>query len=470
MLAIFIVVALLAFRGDSFFWGQKDTENDDYDAAMDPSDYGVDVSFPIHHYSSKRTGYSNPLKGYFMARYERHMKGCYDKFSFRECDANERARLEMSLEQPATQYNYTKIGFMKRRLPDDLFKMITTFWEANKGKEKLEQWPRGNTYTNNWVAPTYMVNLEDKEFTNGWLLKTKIWEGVRPIIEEWTGQKLTETSLYGIRVYKNNSILATHVDRLPLVSSCIIQVAQDIDEPWPVEVIGHDGKAHNVTMLPGDMVLYESHSILHGRPFPLNGNFYANIFVHYSPIGHDENNKHITELGPSKIGLVKEIIPRIPPARASGHEGDNHDPDTLDRHRSNHDADNHGQLRGQVTKQEDVLIESDVVEPLDGQTALHIAAQSGDFDEARRLLDGASPTLLHARDANNWQPIHEAARAGHLNILKFLVELGADVSARTINGGSPLFWAQQGGENSRAAVEYLESIGAPLYTEDNVEN
>jgi len=32
----------------------------------------------------------------------------------------------------------------------------------------------------------------------------------------------------------------------------------------PLEVIGHDGKAVNVTMEPGDLVLYESHSILHG--------------------------------------------------------------------------------------------------------------------------------------------------------------------------------------------------------------
>ena len=70
--------------------------------------------------------------------------------------------------------------------------------------------------------------------------------GVKPIIEEWTGQKIEPTSLYGIRVYKEGAVLATRksyfpfpllgillisiitadVDRLPLVSSCIIQVAQ----------------------------------------------------------------------------------------------------------------------------------------------------------------------------------------------------------------------------------------------------
>ena len=36
---------------------------------------------------------------------------------------------------------------------------------------------------------------------------------------------------------------------------------------------GRDGKAVNITMVPGDMVLYESHSIIHGRPFPLKGRF-----------------------------------------------------------------------------------------------------------------------------------------------------------------------------------------------------
>ena len=44
-------------------------------------------------------------------------------------------------------------------------------------------------------------------------------------------------------------------------------MAQDVDEPWPLEVIGHDGKAYNVTMEPGDLVLYESHSVIHGMYF-----------------------------------------------------------------------------------------------------------------------------------------------------------------------------------------------------------
>ncbi len=62
-----------------------------------------------------------------------------------------------------------------------------------------------------------------------------------------------------------------------------------MDGPWVLEVKGHDGKATNITMEVGDMVLYESHSVIHGRPFPLKGDWlYANIFVHFEPTDGSE--------------------------------------------------------------------------------------------------------------------------------------------------------------------------------------
>jgi prolyl 4-hydroxylase len=101
-------------------------------------------------------------------------------------------------------------------------------------------------------------------------------------------------------------------------------------------VIGHDGKAHNVTMEPGDLVLYESHSIIHGefmdgsrrvivtphdivtqdvlissllagRPFPLKGKFMANVFVHFEPVGPLEG-----ELEYGKTDLPPYLIPGSP--------------------------------------------------------------------------------------------------------------------------------------------------------------
>jgi prolyl 4-hydroxylase len=187
-----------------------------------------------------------------------------------------------SLRQPQSMQNYTEVGFKKIRAPPELFNLISDFWEKNKDKAKPEQWGVGNTYTNNWVSPTSMVSVEDTALRGGGQrLKQNMWDEAKKVLSEWTGQELTQCSLYGVRIYHEGSILATHVDRLPLVTSAIINVAQDVDEPWPLEVYGHDGKATNVTMEPGDMVLYESHSVLHGRPFPLKGRFMANIFIHF---------------------------------------------------------------------------------------------------------------------------------------------------------------------------------------------
>jgi hypothetical protein len=138
--------------------------------------------------------------------------------------------------------------------------------------------PRSSLSSHKWESHTWMLSLDDDKLAgSGSELKNMIWEVARRALEEWTGQELTPTSLYGIRKYTSGSVLSTHVDRLPLVTSAIINVAQDVDEPWPLEVIGHDGLAHNVTMMPGEMIMYESHSVLHGRPFPLKGRYYANV-------------------------------------------------------------------------------------------------------------------------------------------------------------------------------------------------
>lgn len=167
------------------------------------SDYGVDFSFPIHHYIDRT---KSP---HFAKRYADLMTGCYNKYSPRECDGTERARISMNLEQPATQHNYTEVGFKKMRAPIAAWEPLLAFYEANKEVEKLEEWPRGNTYVNHWDSPTYMVSFENRALRGGMNVKKQIWDGVRPIIEEWTGQKLEPTSLYGIRVYKEGSVLAT---------------------------------------------------------------------------------------------------------------------------------------------------------------------------------------------------------------------------------------------------------------------
>ena len=149
--------------------------------------------------------------------------------------------------------------------------LINKFWKqkfTTPDNISNETWSLANTYTNHWESPTKMLNLDSTK-------RKVIWEASKESLEQWTGVELSPTSLYGVRVYTEDAVLAPHVDRMPLVISAIINVAQDVDEPWPLEVYGHDGKAYNITMEPGDMIFYESHSVIHGRPFPLKGRYYA---------------------------------------------------------------------------------------------------------------------------------------------------------------------------------------------------
>jgi prolyl 4-hydroxylase len=82
-------------------------------------------------------------------------------------------------------------------------------------------------------------------------LKKAIWDAAITGMEEWTGglAKLRPVSLYGIREYTEGAVLSPHVDRVPLVSSGIVNVAQDVDEDWPLEVYDRNGHAVNITYI-----------------------------------------------------------------------------------------------------------------------------------------------------------------------------------------------------------------------------
>ena len=58
--------------------------------------------------------------------------------------------------------------------------------------------------------------------------------------------------------------------------------------------------------------------------------------------------------------------------------------------------------------------------------------------------------------------MHEGARGGHLDVVKYLVENGADVNKRTNNGtgGSVMWWAKQNLDEDHPVIEFLEGIGA----------
>lgn len=110
--------------------------------------------------------------------------------------------------------------------------------------------------------------------------------------------------------------------------------------------------------------------------------------------------------------------------RVGGHEHDNHDEETLKRHLEDIDrelaAKKISEEEARREKEEAIkerLAEREKASP-DGRTALHVAASDADFPEVEKLLQNHNTDMLNARDENGWQAIHEAVRAGSLEIVK----------------------------------------------------
>jgi hypothetical protein len=114
-------------------------------------------------------------------------------------------------------------------------------------------------------------------------LSDRILRWLQPVHEEFAGAPLVPSNVYGLRVYVRGNTLDMHVDRgTTHVISSVLQIAQDVDEPWPL-VIDWGGRSHEVYLAPGQMVLYEGATSDHGRPTPLCGNSFVNLFAHYRP-------------------------------------------------------------------------------------------------------------------------------------------------------------------------------------------
>ena len=141
--------------------------------------------------------------------YDEFIHGC-------ECADHDEERLYQNLHQPPAMKNYTKLGFQKIRAPDKLYKLLKDFWDANRDKA-VDEWEEPSSFHNLWEVPTQMVPLEETRLQGGGKnLSAAVWDAARDILQEWTGQTLVGSSVYGIRVYYNQSILTPHVDRLPL--------------------------------------------------------------------------------------------------------------------------------------------------------------------------------------------------------------------------------------------------------------
>jgi prolyl 4-hydroxylase len=437
--SVCLLFLLVAECGASNNNNNQEDNNNNIGAVVseEQSPYGTDISWPTQ-YAIEILG--EPATGTIAysqkEAYLAYMKGCFEAYSEKECRHNDAERIAMNLAQPAFQTNFTSAGYAKVRAPAAAFAKIQRFWRTQPAEQIVkEKWASSNTYTNHWEAPSEMMSIHSDPG-----IKRMITEQVQQVLETWSGQPLIPTSVYGIRIYHNQSILAPHVDRLPLVLSAIINVDEACDEPWPLEVIGHDGVAVNLTMEPGDMVLYESHSVIHGRPYPLKGRFMANLFLHFEPFSYTANLERKMQKQSPEPESAKDLFERTLTAQ-----------DTVTNKESPGDLPHYIEKGTQQAMQwlQDYVFYRTAPKKkrphkrTSGVKDAHVLAASGLLEELKAVA-ADDPGSLHAADSNGWKPLHEAARSGRTNIIEYLVEEGAEVNDRTNEGkgGSPLWWAE----------------------------
>ncbi len=181
--------------------------------------------------------------------------------------------------QKADQAKVTSLGlgFKKVRLDPALHELLLSRLRANIHRFKSE--PGGGLIHSENPRAFPSLIYTDKD------LNDRLLRDLHALHEEWSGRLLKPAACYGVRVYQPRSYLYVHVDhaRTHVVSSTIC-VDSRTNTPWPLVIEDDAGVEHEVQIEPGEMVFFEGARLKHGRPYPLDGDYYASIFVHYTPV------------------------------------------------------------------------------------------------------------------------------------------------------------------------------------------
>lgn len=142
----------------------RSTSSTDGSNGNDETSYGVDVSFPVHKRISTNYPWlshnvdpdNNPTPKQYedmplqplgdrQAAYNKHLQGCREFYGkdARQCDVYEYDRMLMNIRQPQSMQNYTEVGFLKTRAPQEIIDLMTKFWEQNHLNQEQENWPVG---------------------------------------------------------------------------------------------------------------------------------------------------------------------------------------------------------------------------------------------------------------------------------------------------------------------------------------
>lgn len=203
----------------------------------------------------------------------------------------------------------TKPGYLKMSFTKTMKDLLLKWYEERRKDSIEDHGVVSGGYTNSHKIGLDKINLDSQpEIMNGIIREMQI------ILQWWAGERLRHTSTFGIRIYREGAMLINHVDRRDThILSAVIQIGQEADEGWPLEVIPANGKgALEVYLQPGEMVLYEGARLKHGRPLRFKGKEFANVFTHFAPMDWTGVSRG------GRKARVPKVSPQKPVIRSKG--------------------------------------------------------------------------------------------------------------------------------------------------------
>jgi len=103
-----------------------------------------------------------------------------------------------------------------------------------------------------------------------------------------------------------------------------------------------------------------------------------------------------------------------------------------------------------------------------GSMPIHLAALAGNVETVKWLLDNGAK--IDARSGKNETPLQMAASKGNVDVIRYLRKQGANVNVKDNNGFTPLHWAILNAgsvENYVENIKCLADLGADVNARDN---
>ena len=174
----------------------------------------------------------------------------------------------------------TPLGFTKQPVRADIWGAIQQVYQALKVAEREEYFDGMDKFipSGNGQHPANLLSLDMLP-----AIRDELLLEFGDIFREWVKAPIVPHGMYGIRSYKAGATLSPHVDRVSTHHvSAIVCVDKSVIKDWALDFCDHQGVWHEVFLEPGEMLLYESAVCQHARFKPFEGEFYNNLFVHYT--------------------------------------------------------------------------------------------------------------------------------------------------------------------------------------------